>query len=79
MDDNNFYELMGFLRFTKVTDTDTLILLEKISGIKKNDEPYKPTRTPPVNLKLEIASWKLLHKLCIDSLKNFPTTIDEDY
>ena len=49
---------MGFLRFKNISDIETLAVLERISGIKTSNDPYYPSRTPPISTELELKIWK---------------------
>lgn len=82
LNDIGFYQSMGFLRFKAISDINHLAVLEvhnqtnqKISGIKISNEAYIASKTPPINMELEVKIWIVLKAICFNALKEYPTTL----
>ena len=76
---------MGFLRFKVISDFNHLAVLEvlllfiqKISGIKISNEIYVATKTPPINMEIEVKIWEQLKSLCESVMKDYPTSLEKD-
>jgi len=82
MEEENTIEFMNYIRFTEIRDKNTLLELmniyENSRRNDKNDDGYKPQKTPPLTVDLEIRVLKAVKVICERSLKGYPTTLDED-
>jgi len=77
-------EFMNFIRFVEIKDNNSLLEVMNIyENAMKRDEKereggYKPQKTPPISVELEMKVLERVKELCESQLKKYKTTLKED-